>query len=444
MRKIIAAVILTTFGASNAHATATKVELPPIEVQYCGVGYLGQAQDLATNYRPLASNVLSANGRPEFGGRLKKLSQDANPSLSFVESSNNALSYVISAAKYEVQGYRNPVPPNNQMFNVIYTVTIQTVLFNKDSREIKGVYPWTYQFNDALPAKPTDEEVATRFKSFFDDPPALKEGEEPDGQLLMVQWREAVANFRPIENAKTIAVAPVKFGASANSALSDLIAKAGTSDTMTGLGIEVTSTLETELSKKLGLPIVPGGGGTGASGESGPQFVATIPDCLGGGNQSFVLPAPSYRFFLTIDDVASAMLVTQDKRKVVGADRVIAEEPVTRKEAGYGARFVLNVVAPDEADSTEWGGMRLITDHKLRFIASKRFTGDRQLNDFDQYRRLSLAFAGELADAFMSRDEKWIKDHLSTAMGKVKPGALKKEWVEIFEKRMGLVRSKKK
>jgi len=105
---------------------------------------------------------------------------------------------------------------------------------------------------------------------------------------------------------------------------------------------------------------------------------------------------------------------------------------------------VLNIVAPDESDSSEWGGTRIITDHKLKFVAAKRFTGERQLNEFDQYRKLSLAFTGELANAFMSRDEKWIKNQLSAAMGKTKPSAIRKEWIEIFEKRMGLTRSKKK
>jgi hypothetical protein len=378
------------------------------------------------------------------GGRLKKLAQDANAGVKFVDSSSDALSFVISAAKHEVQEYRNPLPPNNQMYNVIYTLTIQTVLFNKDRKEIKGVYPWTYQFNDAMAKKPTDKDIVDKFKSFFDDPPALKEGEEPDPQLFMVQWREAMASFRPVANAKTIAVAPVTFSPAAEKALTESIAKAGSKDTIAGLALEVTSTFETELSKKLGLPIVPGGGATGSAGEKGSQFIASIPDCLNAGGQSFALPAPSYRFFLSLDEIASASLVRKETRKVVGANGVITEEPITRTENGYGARYVLNLVAPDESDTTEWGGSRLITDHKLKFVAAKRFTGDRQLNDFDQYRKLSLAFTGDLAGAFMSRDEKWIKNQLSAAMGKTKPSAIRKEWIEIFEKRMGLARAKKR
>jgi hypothetical protein len=415
-----------------------------IEVQYCGVGYLGQAVDLKTTYSALAPTVLSEKGRPALGGKLKKLAQDANAGVRFVDSSNDAISFVISAAKHEVQEYRNPLPPNNQMYNVIYTLTIQTVLFNKDSKEIKGVYPWTYQFNDAIPTKPTDKIIIETFKSFFEEPPALKEGEEVDSQLFMVQWREAMANFRPVANAKTIAVAPVKFSPAAENTLTEAVAKAGSKDTVAGLGLEVTSALETELSQKLGLPIVPGGGATGASGESGPQFIASIPDCLSAGGQSFALPTPSYRFFLSVDEVASASLVRKETRKVVGANGVITEEPITRTENGYGARYILNLVAPDESDSTEWGGVRLITDHKLKFVAAKRFTGDRQLNDFDQYRKLSLAFTGDLASALMSRDERWIKNQLSSAMGKTKPSAIRKEWVEIFEKRMGLARAKKR
>jgi hypothetical protein len=440
LKGTIAGVVMATLAA-GAYAQDDGSQ---IEVQYCGVGYLGQAQDLKTTYRFLESTVLSPKGRPELGGRLKTLAQDANAGVKFVASSSDAISYVISAAKHEVQEYRNPLPPNNQMYNVIYTLTIQTVLFNKDSKEIKGVYPWTYQFNDAMATKPADKDIVAKFKSFFDEPPALKEGEEPDPQLFMVQWREAMANFRPVANAKTIAVAPVTFSPAAEKSLTDSIAKAGTKDTVAGLGIEVTSTFETELSKKLGLPIVPGGGATGVSGEKGPQFIASIPDCLNAGGQSFALPTPSYRFFLSVDEVASASLVRREARKVVGANGVITEEPITRTENGYGARYVLNLVAPDESDTSEWGGPRIITDHKLKFVAAKRFTGDRQLNDFDQYRKLSLAFTGDLASAFMSRDEKWIKNQLSTAMGKTKPSAIRKEWIEIFEKRMGLARAKKR
>lgn len=438
IKPIVASVLLSSL-AGIAYA---KDDGSQLEVQYCGVGYLGQAKDRDTTYRFLAPNVLSDKGRPEVGGRLKKLSQDANSGVKFVESSNDALSYVISAAKYEVQEYRNPLPPNNQMYNVIYTLTIQTVLFNKDSKEIKGVYPWTYQFNDAMPVKPADKDIAAKFKSFFDDPPALKEGEEPDPQLFMVQWREAIANFRPVANAKTIAVAPVRFSEAAQKALTDSLAKSGGNDSLDGLGLEITSTFETELSKKLGLPIVPGGGASGAVGEAGPQFIASIPDCLNAGGQSFALPAPSYRFFLTVDDIVAASLVRKESRKVVGANGVISDELITRTENGYGARYVLNIVAPDESDSSEWGGTRIITDHKLKFVAAKSFTGERQLNEFDQYRKLSLAFTSDLAGAFMSRDEKWIKNQLSSAMGKTKPSAMRKEWIEIFEKRMGLVRSK--
>lgn len=440
IKRMVAGVIIAAMAVS-AHAQDDGSQL---EVKYCGVGYLGQAKDLKTTYRFLESTVLSDQERPGLGGRLKTLAQDANARVKFVDSSSDAISFVISAAKHEVQEYRNPLPPNNQMYNVIYTLTIQTVLFNKDSKEIKGVYPWTYQFNDAMQARPTDKDIIAKFKSFFDDPPALQEGEEPDPQLFMVQWREAMANFRPVANAKTIAVAPVTFSAAAEKALTDSIAKAGTADTVAALGLEVTSTFETELSKKLGLPIVPGGGATGAAGESGPQFIASIPDCLNAGGETFALPAPSYRFFLSVDEIASASLVRNETRKVVGANGAIGEQAITRSENGYGARYVLNIVAPDEADSTEWGGTRIITDHKLKFVAAKSFTGDRQLNEFDQYRKLSLAFAGDLATAFTTRDEKWIKNQLSATMGKTKPSAIRKEWIEIFEKRMGLARAKKR
>ena len=440
IRKVI---IFMVAGAFTADAYALD-DGSQMEVRYCGIGYLGQAADISKNYPYLASTVLSKDVRPSLGNLLKTVSEDANPRLRFVGEATDALSYVISAAKYELQKYKNPLPPYNQMFNVIYTLTIQTVLFNKDSKEIKGVYPWTYQFNDASPEKPSDAVIAAKFKSFFDLPPPLKEGEEPDPQLFMVQWREAMADFNPIANAKTIAVAPVQFSEAAAAALAAAAPSGGTEGAVMALGTELTSALEAELSEKLGLPVIPGGGAPGVDGKSASQFVAAIPDCLNAGSESFSLPAPSYRFFLGIAQVASASRVSTETRESVGADGAIAKESIKSTEIGYGARYSLNVVAPDETDTSEWGGQRLITDHKLRFIGAKRFTGDRTLNEFDQHRKLSLAFMGELADGLMSRNEKWIKDHLSADIGKTKPSAVRKEWIEVFEKRMGLARSKKK
>lgn len=450
-----------------------------LDVKYCGVGYLGQAADLATNYPGLAGNVLSKDGLPQLSGLMMRLSQEANPTLRYADVSGKALSFIIAAADHELQEYKNPLPPYDNRFNSIFSVTVQTMLFDPDSRSVIGIYPWRFTFNEAVAGnRPTDAEIAARFATLFDRPPTEEElaaeeaalaaaaaqtegggeAEQPAEEkntedteetgdarmpphLLLVDWVDALAGLDLVSNPRTLAVAPIGFG---DSALQVLDATGpGTSQ---ALSLELSTAFETELAKHLGLSVVPGGGAKAGTAEDGggAQFTATLPQCLDTGGQAFTLPTPSYRFHLKVDDLVSSEFQHKKVRQSVAADGTVTSEEYQQTEKAYGGRYVLNVVSPDDGDSSEWGGQRVLTDQAFKLVRAKRFSGERNFQDVDQFRKLSLSFLTRLASEFRIADSKWIDKNLSGIMSKKAAKEVQKSWKTLFQERMQLKPTKRK
>jgi hypothetical protein len=444
-----AAVGICLFAGPMADAQNSGQE----EVVSCGIGWRGDESELSKQFKPLAMSVLAEKNIVSNGALLRKYIEEGNPQVVFRDFNNKAgvakaIAFIISSANVEKQVFKNPIPPGENKLNVIYTLGIQTVVFNLDSMQVEAVYPWVFKYNDAAAKDPTEAEIAARFSDFFKEPPALAEGEEPDPRLFLNRWKESARNFQVRGNPITIAVAPVVFSPEAEQALAASIAKDPKSKAnVAGFGEELSATLEAELSQGLGLPVIPGGGGGSVSkaGDAKSTFIARIPGCFDARQtaSSFQLPVPAFRFHLAVDQVASHKLTRQENRERLLADGGVENISTNRTEVGYGARYLFNIVAPVEGDETEWGGVKLTSDQKFRLIGSKRYAGDRDLVEFEQYQKLSLGFASELSRALMTRDEKWIKNQLSSQMGKVKPSAIRKEWIDIFEKRMNLKRAKK-
>lgn len=454
-----------------------------LDVKYCGVGYLGQAADLATNYPGLAGNVLSKDGLPKLSGLMMSLSQEANPTLRYADVSGKALSFIIAAADHELQEYKNPLPPYDNRFNSIFSVTIQTMLFDPDSKAVIGIYPWRFTFNEAVAGKrPSGAEIAARFATLFDRPPTpeelaaeeaaaaaeaaaaqtegggeaeqtaeAKENESEDAEeagdarmpphLLLVDWVEALAGLDLVSNPRTLAVAPIGFGDAALQVLD-----ATGPDTSQALSLELSTAFETELAKHLGLSVVPGGGAKAGTAEDGggAQFTATLPQCLDTGGQSFTLPTPSYRFHLKVDDLVSSEFQHKKVRQSVAADGTVTSEEYQQTEKAYGGRYVLNVVSPDDGDSSEWGGQRVLTDQAFKLVRAKRFSGERTFEDADQFRKLSLSFLTRLASEFRIADSKWIDKNLSGTMNKKAAKEVQKSWKTLFQERMQLKPAKRK
>lgn len=494
MRKFLVVLLALLIAPDFA---AAQNEEGVLDVRYCGVGYLGKAGDLSTNYPYLAENVLSKDGLARLSGLMRELSKEANPELRYSEAKGKSISFIIAAADHELQQYKNPLPPFDDRYNSIFSVTIQTMLFDPDSKAVIGIYPWRFTFNEAIAgSKPDRQMIAARYATLFDRPPTEEElaaeaaavaettdatQEEPEQPaepaeqkeqslfasvgsmfskdteedqpenaspeiqvppyLLLADWVDAVASLNLVSNQRTLAVAPITFGEVALAAFSE--SPPGTAE---ALSLELSTAFETELSKHLGLSVVPGGGAKQGSGEVevSAQFVATIPDCLESGDEAFVLPTPSYRFHLQVDNLMSSEYTHKRVRQNLSGDATISTEEYEQIEQAYGGRFVLNVVSPDDGDSSDWGGQRVIADQAFKLVRAKRYTGQRAFDDSDQYRKLSLSFLSRLASEFRIADLRWIEKNLSSSMPKKGAKEVQKSWKVLFQERMQLQKTKRK
>jgi hypothetical protein len=114
-------------------------------------------------------------------------------------------------------------------------------------------------------------------------------------------------------------------------------------------------------------------------------------------------------------------------------------------ELGYGGRYITQIVAVESQviDNELVRGGKVLDERTFKFAKSLRFTGDREINSYGQYEKLSSSFLQELLNTYTTQDKKWIKNHMSAAVTDKKArdnGGVAKSWKKLIAETM-LVKS---
>jgi hypothetical protein len=182
-------------------------------------------------------------------------------------------------------------------------------------------------------------------------------------------------------------------------------------------------------------PLVPADTGpavAGQQGESANQYVATIPECLGESAATFTAPLPAYQLRVIVDDLKSADF--KHPLQTVDGNGTI------QNEIGFGGRFKAQILAFDTA-----GGGTVIDDRTFGYAKSLRFLGQVNLDQKEEYLKLTSVFVKELLMAYSNQDKNWVKEHMSTAIVDKKarnPSQVAKQWNDLFSKRLGIAAAK--
>lgn len=437
-------------GVLLAHgpAMAAGAEDAKTDAKYCGISYLGSHASSPT-ISPIKSKLDNKEYLGNLGKRMRGMAQPTLIGLNLLDSNstgtNTALTFMFSAARHDQQKYSNPLEKDllkrEQFFN-IFTVQVQTIFFNADNYQVQGIYPWTFRYSAKSEKPLTKEDVEAQFAALLDaDPQQLEDGESQPAEVMLYHWADGLGGIRANAKDRTLSVAPIQFSEHALQVLTNAASvEENPAEKMARVQQDLRNHFESELSRNLKLPVVPGGGD---------KFVLTLGDCAknSNGEQEIVLPTPTYRFVATVEELASGNLQTESKRQVLVDGGQLIEQSIKQTEVAYGARFKVGLFRVEDAVSDDGAASQkdtIMLDNQFRYYSAIKYSGDRKLSELEQYDKLGLSFFGNLTDAYINRDEKWVKNHLSAERNKDKPSTIVKEWDETFGKKIGVQKPKKR
>jgi|GEM_PF-2465389 len=422
---------IAVIGASSTDVRADAVNANAQELIYCGIGtrFTDTTKAQEGYVRKIIKDIKK---RGDISKSMRAQAENINPTFRFVNQDQAkgilGISFLVSDDSFEQQKFNDPITKKDR-YNNIFRVSIDTVVFNISNLTVVGLYPWTFQYNEASDA-PLDANAQLRkFTEFFKEPAVLKEGEVADPSALLNPWKDVVAKLRITGKEKQMAALPIEFTDATLLAINNKSAGADAEKQRSAL----TAALEGMLSTNMRLPIVPNGG-VQSEGSSGASIKAEMDSCFNGQAQTLSLGAPSYRVDVKVDALNSAAIERSVARTVMQNGN-LQNINVSQTEVGYGGRYIVKVVSPGATAADD----RVLVEMPLKFVSSKRYFGTRSFQDSDQYIKLTRAFMNELVANLVDPKEDWLKEHLSsTADKKLKPSDLKKTINMVVKEKIGV------
>jgi hypothetical protein len=401
------------------------------QVKYCGLGVQGALTNFATSNPNVAEIYNDANLRQSINGQLLAASPAENWNINLSAegggASGLAMSHVITFENVDPQPFIDP-RTGKKLYNVSYSVGINTVLFDLNARQIRAMVPAIARFSDLKDAPPSASEQRAAFDGI------LQSAGTPDGPLA--RWLSSIKSLPLRYDEQTyFQVLPVNFE---DEVREKLIGEPGgtESDGAKEFSERATTQSEALIAMAFAKPIVPAtliadpiSSDPAMAGQaSSNQYVATIPDCLGDTGADLIMPDPTYQLRLTIHKLASAQHNHEFDSYLDSGQKSV------QQEVGFGGRFGAEIIAFNSiGDST------ILDSRTFSFAKSVRFTGERDLNSYEEYLKLTTTFVRELLDAYTSQDKDWIKAHMSAAVTDKKArkaSGVQKAWRELFQKKL--------
>ncbi|OXE37472.1 MAG: hypothetical protein CGW95_01315 [Phenylobacterium zucineum] len=124
------------------------------------------------------------------------------------------------------------------------------------------------------------------------------------------------------------------------------------------------------------------------------------------------LPDPSYELRLQVD------LLSNGKVQHELSEMADKSRGTVQTELDYGGRYITRIVGVESqvVDNQIVRGGKILDERIFKYTRSLRFTGDREINSYGQYEKLSSSFIQELLNNYTTQDKKWIKYHMSAAV----------------------------
>ncbi|MEY3260717.1 MAG: hypothetical protein RIT46_1546 [Pseudomonadota bacterium] len=418
-----ALVSLLAAGAAFAQ-DATKYD-----VRYCGLGLQGSAVDFAKSSPNLIKIYKSqAKFYNESYQSYKKMDWNINlisKDDAAGKDNNLGLVHVLTSENTDKQSYIDP-RDNLKHYNVSYSFGINTVLFDISALQVKAVIPSIINYNESYTKDPTPAEISAAYAKIFNG--------FADSNSALSRWVGSVSEI-PLNNdiRGSMAVAPVVLSDAVKAEL--LTTRATQQQSPEAFARNLTAKYEALLAKTFKKPIVPVVFGASGDGKPSSQYVANIPDCLGANQVSMSLPDPSYELRLTVDLLSSGK-VQHELSEMADKSR-----GTVQTELDYGGRYITKIVAVESqvVDDQLVRGGKVLDERTFKFARSLRFTGDREINSYAQYEKLSSTFLQDLLNNYTTQDKKWIKSHMSAAVTDKKArdnGTVAKSWKKLIAETM--------
>ena len=422
---IQAAILIAILDNGSALAQdATKYD-----VRYCGLGLQGAADDFTKSSPNLAKIYKNqAKFYKESFISYQKMTWNINlisKDDAAGKDNNLGLVHVLTSENTDTQSYIDP-RDNIKHYNVSYSFSINTVLFDVSALQVKAVIPSIINYNESYTHAPTQVEISAAYAKIFSG--------FADPNSALSRWVGSVSEI-PINNdiRGSMAVAPVTLS---DAAKAELI-KAGSTAQQSPEAFtrNLTAKYEALVAKTFKKPIVPVVFGASGDGKPASQYIANIPECLGANQVSMGLPDPSYELRLRVEVISSAK-VQHELSEMADSSR-----GTVQTELDYGGRYITQIVAVESqvVENELVRGGKILDERTFKFSKSLRFTGDREINSFGQYEKLSSSFLQELLNNYTTQDKKWIKSHMSAAVTDKKArenGAVAKSWKSLIAETM--------
>ncbi len=429
IRQFIVLIQSSALVSLLAAGTAFAQDATKYDVRYCGLGLQGSAVDFAKSSPNLIKIYKSqAKIYNESYQSYKKMDWNINliaKDDAAGKDNNLGLVHVLTSENTDKQSYIDP-RDNLKHYNVSYSFGINTILFDISALQVKAVIPSIINYNESYTKDPTPAEISAAYAKLFNG--------FADSNSALSRWVGSVSEI-PLNNdiRGSMAVAPVVLSDAVEAELLTMCASAQQSPE--AFARNLTAKYEALLAKTFKKPIVPVVFGASGDGKPSSQYVANIPDCLGANQVSMSLPDPSYELRLTVDLLSSGK-VQHELSEMADKSR-----GTVQTELDYGGRYITKIVAVESqvVDDQLVRGGKVLDERTFKFARSLRFTGDREINSYAQYEKLSSTFLQDLLNNYTTQDKKWIKSHMSAAVTDKKArdnGTVAKSWKKLIAETM--------
>ncbi len=411
------------FGSAHAQ-DSTK-----FDVRYCGLGLQGAANDF-TNSSPNLIKIYK--NQSKFYSESFQSYKNINWNINLTskedakgKESGLGLVHVLTPENTDVQSYIDP-RDNTKHYNVSYSFGINTILFDVSALKIKAVIPSIINYNESYTHSPTSLEISAAYAKIFNG--------FSDPSSALSRWVGSVSEIPINEDIRgSLAVAPVVLSDAAKTEL--MTARSTPQQSPEAFSRNLTVKYEALLAKTFKKPIVPVVFGASGDGKPSSQYIANIPECLGTNQVSMGLPDPSYELRLKVDVLASG--------KVQHALSELADQSrgTVQTELDYGGRYITQIVAVESqvVENELVRGGKILDERAFKYARSLRFTGDREINSYGQYEKLSSSFIQELLNNYTTQDKKWVKSHMSASITDKKArdnSTVAKSWKKLITETM--------
>ena len=392
------------------------------DARYCGLGVQGSISDFEKLNPNLAKIFTNGPARTAINAKLfdktKSITQTLNLKSKSEGTAALGLSHVLTSETIESPRFVDP-RDGKVYYAVSYSFGINTVLFDTNSSQIRALIPSIVIYNEVRSTAPDAAAKALAFQTIFNG---------IDGpETAMDRWVETMKRLQIRADDKTyFQVSPIALSDEAKNQIQGFSKTPAQSPSL--FIKKLTEQYEALVAANFGKPIVPVAMSNDGKVADGNQYVASIPDCLGG-TGTLMLPVPTYKVRLTVEKLANASF----QHQLPGSSSAGSGSPY-QTEFAYGAQLKTELLEFDSLTEE-----KPIDARTLQFTKSIRFAGAREVDDYEQFTKLTTNFMGELLQTYANPQKSWIKEHVSASVTDKKQrdaSKIAKDWKALVQVKM--------